>query len=321
MPDISKPHDKLFKGTLQHQQITLDWLKAHLPKRILKLIDISTLKMVPNELSPKWPDTLYSDVVFSCKIKGQLSYIYILAEHQSSDDEMMAFRILCYVVELMNYHLKQGHKKLPIVLPLVLYHGEKSPYPHSRAIWECFEEPKLAKKLALKPFQLIDLTVMSDEEINRHGLASVMEILFKHYREKQSPLTWLEALLSEEKMTTIYTQVSRDYFKDVLRYFIEICGRASDLAESDELDKSLALWLNSVPQAKEDIMTFAQQLEKRGEKRGIEQGIQQGMQQGEKQASLKIAKELLSRGINRDVIKTSTGLSDQDIKDIEVLLH
>ncbi|GFN45426.1 Rpn family recombination-promoting nuclease/putative transposase [Candidatus Regiella insecticola] len=310
MSKISKPHDCLFKGSLQHKQVMLDWLVHHLPKETLALIDTDTLVMVPNEYVPQWPDTLYSDIVYSCKIGGKPGYIYIAAEHQSSDDEMMAFRILCYVVELMNNHLKQGHKKLPIVLPLVLYHGEKSPYPYSTKIWDCFENPELAKAIALKPFQLIDLTVMSDEEINQHGLASVMEMLFKHYRQRQSPLSWLEALLSKGKMTTIYTQVSPDYFKDVLRYFIEICGKANE-AGTDELDKALALWVQSVPeQAQEDIMTFAQQLEKRGEERG--------MQQGEKKASLKIAKQLLDSHVDRALVKVATGLSDEEL---DTLLH
>ncbi|EFL91982.1 transposase [Candidatus Regiella insecticola LSR1] len=318
MSSISKPHDALFKRSLQHKQIMVDWLVHHLPKETLALIGTATLKMASSEYVPKWPDTLYSDIVYSCKIGGKPGYIYLAAEHQSSDDEMMAFRILCYVVELMNNHLKQGHKKLPIVLPLVLYHGEKSPYPYSTKIWDCFENPELAKAIALKPFQLIDLTVMSDEEINQHGLASVMEILFKHYRQRQSPFSWLGALLSKGKMTTIYRQVSPDYFKDVLRYFIEICGKANETG-TDELDKALALWVQSVPkEAQEDVMTFAQQLEKRGEERGEQRGMRKGMQQGRQERNVEIAKQLLASNVDRSVIKMSTGLSDEEL---DMLLH
>ncbi|EGY29122.1 putative protein (putative transposase or invertase), partial [Candidatus Regiella insecticola 5.15] len=187
MSSISKPHDALFKRSLQHKQIMVDWLRAHLPKHIMALIDITTLALASNEYIPQWPDTLYSDLVYSCKIGGHPGYIYLASEHQNQPDKMMAFRHLCYSVELMSNHLKQGHKKLPIVLPLVIYHGSTSPYPYSTEIWDCFDSPELAKTLALKSFQLIDLTVMSDEEINQHGLASVMEILFKHYRQRQSP--------------------------------------------------------------------------------------------------------------------------------------
>ncbi|MCX2956573.1 MAG: Rpn family recombination-promoting nuclease/putative transposase [Candidatus Regiella insecticola] len=32
MSSISKPHDALFKRSLQHKQITVDWLVHHLPK-------------------------------------------------------------------------------------------------------------------------------------------------------------------------------------------------------------------------------------------------------------------------------------------------
>lgn len=87
-------------------------------------------------------------------------------------------RSLQYIVGIMGNHIRQGHEKLPIVL----YHGKSSPYPYSTEIWDCFELPDLAKQWALKAFQLIDLTVMSDEEIQKHGLSSAMEFIFKHYQ-------------------------------------------------------------------------------------------------------------------------------------------
>ena len=71
----------------------------------------------------------------------------------------MAFRLLHYIVSLSHEHLQQGHKKLPIILPLCIYHGEVSPYPHSTDLYDNFEDSELARKVAFKPFKLIDLTV------------------------------------------------------------------------------------------------------------------------------------------------------------------
>ncbi len=81
MTDISKPHDTLFKGTLQHKKIMQDWLQAHLPPEIIALADMSTLAPVPTEFIPKWPQTLHSDVVYSCLINGHPGYFHIIAEH------------------------------------------------------------------------------------------------------------------------------------------------------------------------------------------------------------------------------------------------
>ncbi len=77
-----------------------------------------------------------------------------------------------------------GHKKLPIVLPICLYHGTKTPYPHLLDIYECFDNPLLAKQTIFKPFTLIDLTVLSDDELAQDGLAFLMEMLLKHSRAK-----------------------------------------------------------------------------------------------------------------------------------------
>jgi recombination-promoting nuclease RpnB len=316
MPEISKPHDLLFKRTLQNKKIMQDWLHAHLPEEIIALTDMSTLTPVPTEFIPQWPETLYSDVVYSCCINEQPGYFYIAAEHQSTADPLMAFRVLKYTVELMSHHLNQGYKKLPVILPLVLYHGEKSPYPHSVEIWDCYDNPETASQWALRPFRLIDLTVLSDEEINRHGLSSAMEILFRHSRQKEFPLDWLGQLLTDGKMTTIYTEIGSGYFKDVLRYFIEICGRSASAEGTKELEQALALWVSAVPQAQEDIMTFAQQLEQKGRQEGIQQGIQQGIEQGEKQASLKMARQFLANGVARNVVKMSTGLSDEELDNL-----
>nr|CBA75477.1 putative transposase [Arsenophonus nasoniae] len=73
------------------------------------------------------------------------------------------------------------------------------------------------------------------------------------------------------------------------------------------------------------MMTIAEQLrqegEKLGEQRGIEkgilkgrqEGIQLGEQKGEKNASVKIARQLLANGVDRAIVKMSTGLSDAEI--------
>ncbi len=67
-------------------------------------------------------------------------------------------------------------------------------------------------------------------------------------------------------------------------------------------------------------MTFAQQLEQRGLEKGRQEGRQEGMEQGrqegEKEASLKIARQLLASGVERGIVKLSTGLSDAELDNL-----
>lgn len=64
-------------------------------------------------------------------------------------------------------------------------------------------------------------------------------------------------------------------------------------------------------------MTIAQQLEQQGLEKGLQQGMQkgrqEGRQEGEKEASLKIARQMIAIGVERDIVKLSTGLSDAEL--------
>ncbi|WGL99778.1 hypothetical protein QE177_14770 (plasmid) [Arsenophonus sp. aPb] len=65
-------------------------------------------------------------------------------------------------------------------------------------------------------------------------------------------------------------------------------------------------------------MTIAEQLRREGEQKGkiedIQEGIQKGIQEGEKKAVMKIARQLLENGVDKNIIKMSTGLSNDEMK-------
>ncbi len=53
--------------------------------------------------------------------------MYALIEHQSTPDKLMAFRLLRYGLAAMQRHLDAGHDTLPLVVPILFYHGKVSP--------------------------------------------------------------------------------------------------------------------------------------------------------------------------------------------------
>lgn len=69
----------------------------------------------------------FSDILYRVKIKGESSFIYTLFEHKSSPDELTAFQLLQYMVQIWRQYNNQHPKlPLPIILPLVVYHGKRS---------------------------------------------------------------------------------------------------------------------------------------------------------------------------------------------------
>lgn len=305
MSEIAHPHDRLFRRSMQEKAIAIDLLRSTLPAELLAQMDLSTLILANGDFVTKELKRFQNDCIYRCKIHNSDGYVVLAAEHQSRDEKLMAFRLLEYRVAIMRGHLSQGHDKLPIVVSLVLYHGKQSPYPHSVQLWDCFAEPELAKQWGMTPFHLIDLTTLTDEEIAQHGLAFAMEMILKHSREKRV-ITWLQRMLADEKLAIICSKVGANYLYDIGTYILYACGSKQ---QPEELEQAIALLADAIPEKREEVMTFAQQLEQRG----IQQGIQQGMQQGMQQRNLEVAKNLFSAGVDVKVIKQSTGLSDEEL--------
>lgn len=108
----------------------------------------------------------------------------------------MAFRLMRYAIAAMQRHLDNGHTRLPLVVPMLFYHGATTPYPWSLSWLDCFADPQLARELYASPFPLVDITVIPDDEIVRHRRVALLELIQKHIRQRD-----LMAIV--EQLTTI----------------------------------------------------------------------------------------------------------------------
>ncbi len=270
---IHQPFDKLFKVSLSEKKVAISYLQAHVPAEIYKRINITTLQLTDKSfILPKFRE-IHSDIVYRCEFDNKEGYIFFILEAESTaNEELMAFRLLQYSIAAMDQHIRQGHKKLPIVLPICLYHGLESPYPHSSDVYHCFDNPNLAKQIVFKPFTLIDLTVLSDDELTKDGPAYLMEMLLKHARAKN----FLTILRKHRKtIRDILKQLSREPRRFMVKFVI---NETQDEEEPDAVAQLVQILTNDLPEDREIIMTFAQQLE--------QEGLQQGLQQGREEGSL-----------------------------------
>ena len=93
----------------------------------------------------------------------------------------MAFRLIRYAVAAMQRHLEAGHKKLPLVIPVLFYVVKRSPYPYSTRWLDEFDNPELAAKLYSTAFPLVDVTVIPDDEIIDHRRMAALTLQQKRY--------------------------------------------------------------------------------------------------------------------------------------------
>ncbi|KTD32715.1 hypothetical protein Lnau_2363 [Legionella nautarum] len=164
-------------------------------------------------------------MLFKTKIGKKEAYLYILLEHQSSPDELMPFRLLKYLCNIMDNHLKsQKAKKLPLVYPLVIYHGKRK-YPFSTNLSDLIDAPKeLVDSYFLKPFQLMDLGQIDDKVLKQHAWSGVMEFALKHIFARDI-LPYLKEIADILHKLTL--SGGRHYIEIVLQYLLER-GELSD---------------------------------------------------------------------------------------------
>jgi predicted transposase/invertase (TIGR01784 family) len=124
-----------------------------------------------------------SDILYSLKTTPGDGYIYCLIEHQSTPDPLMAFRLMRYSLLAMQSHLdksKGKDKTLPLVIPILFYHGRICPYPYGACWLDSFADPEMARRLYGHPFPLVDVTAIPDDEILRHKRIALLELVQKH---------------------------------------------------------------------------------------------------------------------------------------------
>ncbi|OCJ27257.1 Rpn family recombination-promoting nuclease/putative transposase [Serratia sp. 14-2641] len=291
------PHDLAFKQFLTHPDTARDFMQLHLPVELQALCGFSTLKLESGSFVEENLRPYFSDVLYSLKTTaGDDGYIHVLIEHQSSPDRHMAFRLLRYAVAAMQRHLNTGHKKLPLVIPVLFYTGKRSPYPYSTRWLDEFNDPELAGRLYNGNFPLVDVTVIPDDEIMGHRSMAALTLLQKHIhrRDLADLMDNLATLLLTEHMTG-------QQLVSLINYLVQ----AGETSDAEAFVRELAL---RVPQHEDELMTIAQQLEQKG----IEKGIQLGRNEGK----LEVAQTMLHNGLDLKTVMKLTGLSADDLKQI-----
>lgn len=153
----------------------------HLPPTIKQLANLDTLQLQKDSFIDKHLQLALTDMLFSVQFNKHPGYLYTLVEHQSKPDKLMPFRLLKYMLAIMEQHLKTTQQmKLPVVYPMLFYNG-KTAYPYSTDMFALFDDPaSLAKQTLFNPFQLIDVSQIPDKSLKQDTWRGLMEYCMKH---------------------------------------------------------------------------------------------------------------------------------------------
>jgi predicted transposase/invertase (TIGR01784 family) len=281
---IANPHDAFFRKFLTRAEVARDFLQIHLPADIAEKCAWDTLSMEASSFVEPDLRQYYSDIVYRMRIGSSAGYISCVLEHQSTPYRLMAFRMARYALAVMQHHIDQGNKRLPLVVPVLFYHGRKRPYPYTTRFPDCFRGRRLAEKVYGRPFPLVDITVIPDEEILTHRNVAALELLQKHIQARDI------TLMAENLVQLLNSWSLGDELFDTAVCYTFQHGDASSVP------RLLDMLTRKAPHHREKIMTIAQKLEQQGRM----EGRHEGLEEGKKQASLKIARQLIASGVEPD---------------------
>src|SRR3990167_10465233 len=182
MKKIPNPHDSFFRAAMGDHRVAKEFFEHHLPKTILSKVDFNSLHLENSSFIDEQFQATVADILYSVNLNKHLGYFYLLVEHQRKPDKLMPYRLWRYMLRIMGQHLKRkGHNDtLPVVVPMVFYNGAAA-YPYSTDFFTLFKDQEfLAREILLKPFTLVDVTQIPDQEIKNLRWVGVMEFVQKH---------------------------------------------------------------------------------------------------------------------------------------------
>ena len=96
----------------------------------------------------------------------------------------MMRRMLQYTCQMIESHARQHEGKLPLVVPILIYNGVKSPYPYSIDLADYLPDTAALHFLRFRLACLVDLTMMTDDCLLQQESAALLQLLLKHIRLK-----------------------------------------------------------------------------------------------------------------------------------------
>ena len=275
------PHDRYMRSICSYLPVIQECFEKHLPLEILKAIDFSTLKPMKDSFINDKLHQKVADLLFSVKFNEGPGYIYLLMEHASTPDKLLPFRMIQYIFAIMEQHLQQfGGKKLPLVVPMILYTGEKG-YPHSTDIFDLFgKEKTLAKAVFRSPYELIDLTQIPDDTLREnYTFFGAAALTAKHIRH-------LEAILDvvpfHKSVLYLLQKLTKQGFHKYAHTTLSYMFLAGEMKNKEEFAGIIGAGLSRNDE--EELMTIAEHYRQKG----LKEGEQKGRQEGEQRAALNL---------------------------------
>jgi predicted transposase/invertase (TIGR01784 family) len=284
---VSSPHDALFKYVFSQPEHAASELRAVLPAALSARLDWGSLELQRASFVDERLSGREADVLFTVRCEGRSTLLYVLFEHQSTNDPLMAFRLLRYLVRIWESVLieQPDRQRLPAIIPVVVHHGSSG---WTEATELCSLIDLDAETLSLLGmyvpqfrFVLDDLSRADEAELRGRSLTALAAAgLMLLSRGRSAP----DLLAELRRWSDVFGHVAQaSSGVEALSALLEYAFRVGEVLPEDL--RKLALQLG--PAAEEAYMTAAQRLTAEAEARAETRGEVLGRAKGKAELLLR----------------------------------
>lgn len=265
---MSQEHDALFKYVFSQPENAASELRSVLPEQLANQIDWGTLEPQPANFVDENLRGRQADLLFKVKCQDRDALLYVLMEHQSTNDPLMAFRVLRYVVKIWDAFLREQPKavRLPAIIPVVVHHS-KGGWKAATELTEIIDVdaamlPELVPYLPQFRIAVDDISHLDGEALRRRSLTRIATIGLMLLAKARDSTDLMPAMY---EFADIFRQVAlAPTGIQAMRAFLEYAFGTGD-APLEELHR----FAHQIgPVAEEAYMTAAEVLTQRGVTKG-----------------------------------------------------
>ena len=293
-----KPHDDLFREMVSDPAAQRDMVQICLPD-LAERIDLDTVAPV----EATFTGGKQADLLVSMKDhRGRERLVYMLMEHKSYHDRLVAVQLYRYLGEIWQQQWIHRESKargpLPVIHPVVIYHGA-APWTapleltglHHIGDPDAGPDPDVEPFITDLAYRLVDLRTIRPERLRIATRTLAYMITLRHVlRPFSTPVA--------HKILKIITapNVKPAVRERLLQYLV-------DNTREQNTDVLMTEWkrVGYTVEGGKDIMTMAQELMRRGKV--------EGHKEGHKEATNDVARRMLEKGAAPDFVIETTGLT------------
>jgi predicted transposase YdaD len=239
-------HDQGYKRLFSEPALVADLLRGYVREPWVAELDFATLERLGTSFVTADLRTREADLIWRVRFREEWLYLYLLLEFQSRADPFMAVRMLVYEGLLYQDLIRSGQvgpqRRLPPVLPLVLYNGEPrwraatdigaliGPLPAGLERWRprlpylVLDEMRLAEGDGMLPRNLAAALFRLEASRGPEDLRQVLDALVDWLADpaaagvRQAFLVWLRRVLLPGRLPAVdFGQVSElEEMRDML---------------------------------------------------------------------------------------------------------